>query len=367
MSFSKQKMTTKTVEAQKSEEEEKIAIEFAGFRRRMAAFVIDLIILGWITGIISRFEGTSLWQDVALLAVSIVIPVGYFVWPYSTSGQTLGKEIIGIKVVAIDGSSLNWRRGFLRYLGYIPSTIAFLLGFLWLIWDVDEQAWHDKIAGTCVVRAGVTSYKLLSPIKASRRQRKWLAMIGIPILVLLIINSAVVWTSFQHQMAEIDTMAPWPHVSTAPCQIVNPNLSSLDLLLMDIVNASDEEMWKGANFSEGSVAKYHHEGEIAAIISVLKYPDPETLEEDYYAITEKYEITIGDPPDPEMPSGSYFSSHDYGANKGVFSFNSANVSNKMFWNDRWLVDIIVSADVNVDQVRDELVNYWHSKYIDEVK
>jgi uncharacterized RDD family membrane protein YckC len=32
------------------------------------------------------------------------------------------------------------------------SVIVLFLGFLWIAWDQDKQGWHDKIAGTAVVR-----------------------------------------------------------------------------------------------------------------------------------------------------------------------------------------------------------------------
>ena len=41
---------------------------------------------------------------------------------------------------------------FLRWVGYILSGIFLYLGFLWIAWDGRKQGWHDKIAGTVVVR-----------------------------------------------------------------------------------------------------------------------------------------------------------------------------------------------------------------------
>jgi uncharacterized RDD family membrane protein YckC len=39
-----------------------------------------------------------------------------------------------------------------RGLGAAFSILVFFLGFLWIAWDRDKQGWHDKIAGTVVVR-----------------------------------------------------------------------------------------------------------------------------------------------------------------------------------------------------------------------
>ena len=40
-----------------------------------------------------------------------------------------------------------------RYLAYFLSTLPFGLGLLWVAWDPKKQGWHDKLAGTVVVRA----------------------------------------------------------------------------------------------------------------------------------------------------------------------------------------------------------------------
>ncbi len=40
-----------------------------------------------------------------------------------------------------------------RYLGYFASTIPLCLGFLWIAFDKRKQGWHDKLAGTVVIRA----------------------------------------------------------------------------------------------------------------------------------------------------------------------------------------------------------------------
>jgi len=39
----------------------------------------------------------------------------------------------------------------IRYIGYIPSALIFLLGLIWVVWDKKKQAWHDKMAGTVVI------------------------------------------------------------------------------------------------------------------------------------------------------------------------------------------------------------------------
>ena len=49
------------------------------------------------------------------------------------------------------GGPIGYTRGFLRYIGRILSTIPFLLGYFWMLWDPQKQTWHDKIANSVVV------------------------------------------------------------------------------------------------------------------------------------------------------------------------------------------------------------------------
>jgi uncharacterized RDD family membrane protein YckC len=61
--------------------------------------------------------------------------------------------IMGLKIVTVDGGKLTIGKAVLRIVGYFVSSIIVYLGFLWVIWDKDKQGWHDKIAGTYVVKA----------------------------------------------------------------------------------------------------------------------------------------------------------------------------------------------------------------------
>jgi uncharacterized RDD family membrane protein YckC len=61
--------------------------------------------------------------------------------------------MVGIKIVKTDGTPVTSVEALVRYIGYWASAIPLGLGFLWVAWDSGKQGWHDKIAGTCVVRA----------------------------------------------------------------------------------------------------------------------------------------------------------------------------------------------------------------------
>ncbi len=61
-------------------------------------------------------------------------------------------RILGIRVIRTDGDYLSVPRAFLRDIGLGLSVIAFGLGVLWVAWDSQKPGWHDKIAGTYVVK-----------------------------------------------------------------------------------------------------------------------------------------------------------------------------------------------------------------------
>ena len=55
-------------------------------------------------------------------------------------------------VDAKTGKKPSKKQFILRYLGYFLSSFVFCLGFIWIAFDKKKQGWHDKIAGTVVVK-----------------------------------------------------------------------------------------------------------------------------------------------------------------------------------------------------------------------
>lgn len=117
---------------------------YAGFWIRLVASLIDgFIIMAFqiVLGMVKMdFIGTI---------VGIVYVIGFWVY---WNGQTPGKKVMKIKIIREDGKKFDIMTGVLRYVGYIISSIALFLGYFWVIWDPKKQGWHDKIAGTVVVK-----------------------------------------------------------------------------------------------------------------------------------------------------------------------------------------------------------------------
>ncbi len=70
-----------------------------------------------------------------------------------TRGRSLGKALMRIRIVRLDGKPLSWWNAFSRAGGYSASAATAMLGFLEMIWDPNRQTLHDKIAATVVVDA----------------------------------------------------------------------------------------------------------------------------------------------------------------------------------------------------------------------
>lgn len=152
-----------------SSEPKTIALTKAGFWIRCIAYILDQIILSAIglvfflvghlglsigayvhTGILS-FEDLAAAFLPTYIAMKCM-EIAYFTYFHGRTGQTLGKMWCGLKVVATNGQVISYRRAFLRWAGYVFSSLIFYLGFLWVALDRNHQGWHDKLASTYVIK-----------------------------------------------------------------------------------------------------------------------------------------------------------------------------------------------------------------------
>ena len=64
----------------------------------------------------------------------------------------IGGIICGLKVVRLDDRPIDWGVAAVRALGGFLSLAVAGLGFVWVSFDDERQSWHDKIAGTTIVK-----------------------------------------------------------------------------------------------------------------------------------------------------------------------------------------------------------------------
>src|SRR5512143_3331620 len=122
-------MNDQSIQISELSESPALPVPRASFLQRFAAYFVDTMILGLVTGCLGSFFGVigsaargGPWSDMAG-AIGLGIPAAYFFCAYSTDGQTVGKRILKIKVVSRDGSPQNWRKGLLRTVGYFLSSL----------------------------------------------------------------------------------------------------------------------------------------------------------------------------------------------------------------------------------------------------
>ncbi|MBY6185700.1 RDD family protein [Marinobacter hydrocarbonoclasticus] len=133
---------------------------YGGFWIRVGAALIDTLLLALIiTPILTAIYGQDYWLterflygpwDLLLNYIFPAIVVLVF-WSYKSA--TPGKMILKLTIVdAKTGGKPSTGQLVMRYLGYYVSTIPLLLGLIWVGFDKRKQGWHDKLAGTVVVR-----------------------------------------------------------------------------------------------------------------------------------------------------------------------------------------------------------------------
>lgn len=137
-------------------------LRLAPLNRRATAFVIDQGLLSVISFLLlfllplpeNAQPSDSATQSLAaiwMLAISL-LHISYHMIFVLRSGQTPGKQFAKLKIVRRDGNPLTAWDVFLRcYVGYLFSTFAFGMGFVWATNNVMQQAWHDLVADTLVV------------------------------------------------------------------------------------------------------------------------------------------------------------------------------------------------------------------------
>ena len=129
---------------------------YAGFWVRFLAFILDGIVLAVIAGALAPWWGpqfTITGSRFTANAIGTLIGLAYFIGFWAWRGQTVGMMPFNMQVVsATDGKKIDVVRGLLRYVGFILAAIPLLLGLIWAAFDHRKQGWHDKIAGTVVIR-----------------------------------------------------------------------------------------------------------------------------------------------------------------------------------------------------------------------
>lgn len=114
----------------------------ASFTDRLAAFVLDAILVAITIGILPTLDDEAF--------VPLFLGYRFVMWVWK--GVTVGGIICQLRITKVDGSAMSGGEALVRSLGSLFSVAVFGIGCLWVLRDPDRQSWHDKMAGTYVVK-----------------------------------------------------------------------------------------------------------------------------------------------------------------------------------------------------------------------
>lgn len=134
-------------------------MEYAGFWRRVAAALIDGILVGVVSWIVtSIFSGISDGAEVTAQILVLIAAYGYYAGMESSSYQaTVGKIALGIQVTDLNGNRISFGRALGRNLAEILSALILGIGYIMVAFTPKKQGLHDMIAGTLVVKKGTAT------------------------------------------------------------------------------------------------------------------------------------------------------------------------------------------------------------------
>lgn len=112
----------------------------ASFWERIGAGFLDFVLIG----IVSSFFHS--------MPFTMVLAVVYFTAMWTWKGTSIGGIVLGLKVVRLDAQAVSFPVALVRALAGGFSIMVLFLGILWIAWDREKQGWHDRIAGTVVLR-----------------------------------------------------------------------------------------------------------------------------------------------------------------------------------------------------------------------
>ena len=144
------------------------AVRRGGFFRRFFAFCLDALVIvvlaavmfllcyiGYKVGL-SGHGRVITWHNAVPLFffvtwAAVLLATLYFVVFHGGGGKTIGKWLLGLRVVGPQQSAIGYGRAFFRWVVMVILA-PLVLGFLWVLWSSEKRGWHDYVARTWVIR-----------------------------------------------------------------------------------------------------------------------------------------------------------------------------------------------------------------------
>ncbi len=130
-------------------------INNAGFFRRLAAIIYDLLLLLGVLFVASAVavainHGQAVTHPLYYLSL-LLITFGFFGWFWTHGGQTLGMQSWRIKLIANDNGIINWTTAGVRFIAAIFVLVPAGIGLLWILFDKKNRSLHDHLSKTDVI------------------------------------------------------------------------------------------------------------------------------------------------------------------------------------------------------------------------
>ncbi|MEL7236710.1 MAG: RDD family protein, partial [Chloroflexota bacterium] len=158
-------------EKEKPKNNDPAYFDYAGIGQRFLAVIIDSVVLNIISGLVGGIvgfviglsSGATTQAEIDALAataqavggvIGLVIALVYYLYiPPRWDGKTVGKNVMGIKIVRSNGDVPGVGTMFMReFIGKFVSSIVIFIGYLVAFGDDEKRTWHDRMADTRVVR-----------------------------------------------------------------------------------------------------------------------------------------------------------------------------------------------------------------------
>lgn len=237
----------------------------ASWQARAAAFAIDVLpgagtvvtlaLLAWTAPVL----GWAWWvYTVAAVAVVAVVLANRVLLP-TTAGWTLGRAVVGIRVVKPDGGEAGLVRLLLRDLAHLLDTLAVFVGWLWPLWDARHRTFADLLTRTEVRR--------VTPPEGDVRRRAGKAMLA-----------AVAVCALAVGFGYLAVFRPQEAIHEAREQIANEGPRIVEQMLSYGVDSFNDDLDKAQ-----TLVTDEYRPELSAQQDVIRKAGPTTNE--YWAVT----------------------------------------------------------------------------------
>lgn len=148
----------------------RVSVGYAGFWLRLAAYLIDNLLLGLVLGnlilrpLMGRPGGIPadnpwyLFTNTSPQVTAVILLFLMGNWVYFSLSEsspwraTIGKKVLGLEVVDLQGNRISFARASGRFFAKILSSMTFLIGFIMAGFTAKKQALHDMVAGCLVIK-----------------------------------------------------------------------------------------------------------------------------------------------------------------------------------------------------------------------